>query len=93
MLIYREEPTVYVNKERGFFDGGEEVTLNVKNGFKLAFGVVDYNEYGKVYNDESRLNWVVNLTEYKNMKAVKTEEVEFHICTSEDYDDFFTISD
>jgi hypothetical protein len=88
MLIHQEEPRVAVNFEKGFYSDGEAITLNADSGIKISLGAVDYKKSETVYNDEARVNWVINLTEYKNMQILNTEEVKFHTCTREDINDF-----
>ena len=58
----------------------------------MAFGAVDYKTH-EGYLDLSRIEWVVTLDEYKNLKVQNTRHLKFHVCTSEDFDEYYPIVD
>lgn len=69
ILMFKEDPVVntFVNDSAI----SDDETLNLQeNGFKLAFGVMDYKEMIPLQNN-SHVYWNVYLEERQNFKVIK----------------------
>lgn len=89
-LIYRQQPTITVETAQNFFTNKDEVSLN-DDGFKIAFGVMDYTE-NKRLSDPDFVRFQVFLEVRKDLKVVDNIPLAYHTCTQADYDSFYTIS-
>lgn len=61
------------------------------DGFKIAFGVMDYTE-NKRLSDPDFVRFQVFLEVRKDLKVVDNIPLAYHTCTQADYDSFYTIS-
>jgi len=60
-------------------------------GFKIAFGVMDYDVSAKAM-DPNFVRYQVFLEERKNLQIVRQTPLTYHTCTQADYDTFYPIS-
>jgi hypothetical protein len=56
----------------------------------VAFGAVDYKTK-QILRDDSKIEWDVYIDEMKDLQVVKSTPINYHICTEEDYDDFYPV--
>jgi hypothetical protein len=73
------------------FTPADEINLT-ESGFRIAFGVVDYNLRVPL-KDNDFVRFQVFLEERKDLKIVKQTHLAFHECTQEDLGLFYTIND
>lgn len=64
MMLFYENPDIYVANFSNWFDASHEVHLH-EIGFKIAFGVNDYRN-GVPYDDPNFVKWTVRMVSYKN---------------------------
>ena len=91
VLIYRQEPTIVTNEVLSAYTADELLNLN-ENGFKLAFGVMDYKT-GLDLGDPLKTQWELSLKVRHELKTVEKIKLKFGTSTDEDYADFFPIVD
>ena len=88
-LVYRLRPEMSVELQYDVFTQNDLFDLN-DAGFKLAFGVMNYDSR-EVLSDDSRVQWNVFLEERKNLAIVRQIPLEVRVCTDEDYAEFFPV--
>jgi hypothetical protein len=71
------------------YSADEFFNLN-ENGFKLAFGVVNFWDNENL-GDLKKVQWEVDLRVRLENKKVSEYKLKFGPCTDEDYADFFPI--
>ena len=69
---------------RNYYEKDREVILDQNFGFKIAFGVREYNT-GITLDDPNFVQWNVFLTTSINSVNVERELLGVHRCTDEDY--------
>ena len=70
-------------------DPGEVLNLSERK-FRIAFAVEDYNQPIKLKNDPSYVKWVFRLYGKKDNKSYD-KILSHHLCTEEEYAEFYTI--
>jgi hypothetical protein len=78
-LIYRQQPTITVETAQNFFTNKDEISLN-QEGFKIAFGVMDYSKNVRL-SDPDFVRFQVFLEVRKDLQVVDTIPLAYHLCT------------
>lgn len=52
--------------------------------------MIDYLS-GEVLQDQTRVQWRVRMLEKENLVSVREVELDFHICTQDDFDQFYPV--
>ena len=72
------------------FGASDETDLK-QSGYKIAFGMIDYLN-GEVHQDEMKVQWQVKMNEKVSLNTVKSVDLDFHICTQADFEEFYPVA-
>jgi hypothetical protein len=79
VLINKLNPNINITQLQNTFTPNDSIDLNAA-GFKIAFGVADFN-LRTVLDDPKFVSWEVKLITGLNQIQIKTVSIPFHKCT------------
>lgn len=89
MLYHRYDPTINLHKVYDAFSPKDEINLG-DTGFRIAFGVFD-TDYRHTLYAKDRIEWDVSIETRKDLVKYNNTKLDIHICTDEDYAEFFDV--